>query len=30
MVRFRPPAELEHLNHWYAGMMARPAAAAGV
>ncbi len=30
MVRFRPPEELEHVGRWYAAMMARPAAKAGV
>lgn len=30
MARFRPSEALAHLGHWYEGMKARPAAAAGV
>ncbi len=30
MIKFKPPQELENLNRWYEGMMARPAAKAGV
>lgn len=30
MVKFRPPEELEHVGRWYAAMMERPAAKAGV
>jgi glutathione S-transferase len=30
MARFRPPEELAHLGRWYAAMMARPAAQAGI
>lgn len=30
MIKFTVPAELTHLNRWYAAMMARPAAKAGV
>ena len=30
MARFRPPEDLTHVNRWYAAMMERPAAKAGV
>lgn len=30
MIKYRPPAELEHLTRWYEAMRARPAASAGV
>jgi glutathione S-transferase len=30
MARFRPPEELAHVGRWYAAMMERPAAKAGV
>lgn len=29
MAKFAVPDEMEHVKHWYAGMMARPAAQAG-
>lgn len=30
LVKYRPPAELEHLNRWLAACLARPAAQAGL